>query len=41
MSCPPDEQTTMNETRVRLEFSLQAAWNKHFSLYQHKLKLEL
>ena len=38
MSCPPALQTTMDETGVG--FSLQAAWNKRFSLYQCKLKLD-
>ena len=27
--------------REGLEFSLKAAWNKRFRLYQRKLKLEL
>jgi len=41
MSCPPAAQTTMDETGAGLEFSLKAAWNKRFRLYQRKLKLEL
>jgi len=41
MSCLLAMQTTMNETGAGLEFSLQAAWNKRFSLYSRKLKLEL
>jgi len=31
----------MNETGAGLEFSLKAAWNKRFSFYKRKLKLEL
>ena len=34
-------QITINETGAGLEFSLKAAWNQRFSLYQRKLKLEL
>ena len=41
MSCPPLGKTTMNKTGAGLEFSLKAAWNKRFRLYQRKLKLEL
>ena len=41
MICPSAAKTTMDETGADLEFSRKAAWNKCFSLFKRKLKLEL